>query len=219
VAAAVGERRAVTTVLEAPERVDVRPVPRAVRGHRVLLAGLLGATLLCFGVAALSAAPSTARLAPFAPAFGGSAQQVTLPSYGLQGMHVVGYRHGATVRLTLPVRNRGLLPLTVTSADLGGGVAPLLEVREVDGLPLSVPAGQTRSFEVTAQLANCKFFHEREVQTYPSVQLGVVVLGRTGTRAVPYDRPIMVHSPMIVGCPDRLLDRQGNDRSDLLRAS
>jgi hypothetical protein len=29
----------------------------------------------------------------------------------------------------------------------------------------------------------------------------------------------MVHSPMIVGCPDRQLDRQGNDRSDLTDAA
>ena len=56
------------------------------------------------------------------------------------------------------------------------------------------------------------------MQNYPTVAVGFTVLGRAGTREVPYDRPLMVRSPMIVGCPDRLLDRQGNDRSDLVDA-
>ena len=131
----------------------------------------------------------------------------------------VGYEHGATARLTLPITNDGLLPLTVTSVDLGGGVAPLLEVQGVGGLPLSVPPGATREVEVTATLANCKFFHEREAQQLPTVRIGFSVLGQQGVRDVPYDRPLLVRSPMIVGCPDRLLDRQRNDRTDLVRAS
>jgi hypothetical protein len=79
--------------------------------------------------------------------------------------------------------------------------------------------GETGRFEVTAVLGNCKFFHEREVQNFSSIDLGFSVLGQEGTRTVALDRPLMVHSPMIVGCPDRLLNRQGNDRSDLTDAA
>lgn len=38
------------------------------------------------------------------------------------------------------------------------------------------------------------------------------------TRFVPYDRLVMVHSLMIVGCPERKLNRQADNRSDLTRA-
>jgi len=208
----------VTAVLDAPlveGPTDRRPAPRRAL---VLVAGLAAAAAGLLVAAGLQAAPGAVRIGAVEPAFAGTAPQVTLPTYGVKGMHVVGYEHGAASRMTLPIRNRGLLPLTVTSVELGGGVAPLLELSGVVGLPLSVPPGATRSLEVTATLANCKFFHEREVQNYPSVRLGFSVLGQDGVRDVPYDRPLMVHSPMIVGCPDRLLDRQANDRSDLVRA-
>ena len=184
----------------------------------MLITALLSAAVALLVVSGLNAAPGTARIAPLTPTFGGTAPQVTLPTYGLKGMHVIGYEHGATTVLTLPVRNDGRLPMTVTSLDLRGGVAPLLEVRAVEGLPLSVPAGQTREVQVTAELANCRFFHEREIQNYPAVALGFTVLGRPGSRLVPFDRPLMVHAPMIVGCPDRKLDRQADNRTDLLRA-
>ncbi len=206
-----------TAVLEAPVRI-VPPPPRVASGRRLLaVAGLLAAAVVLLGTAGLNAAPGAVRIDPVQPVFTGTAPQVTLPTYGARGMHVIGYEHGATSVLTLPIRNAGLLPMTVTSVALEGGVAPLLEVGDVTGLPMSVPPGATRSVQVSATLANCKFFHEREVQNYPSIRLGFTVLGRAGVRDVPFDRPLMVHSPMIVGCPDRLLDRQANDRSDLVR--
>ena len=207
-----------TSVLDAPVEPVAAAWPSPPRSARVVLAALIAASVALLGMAALAAAPSTVRIEPIRPAFAGSAPQVTLPTYGLQGMHVLGYEHGATTRITLPVRNDGRLPITVTSVRLGGGIAPLLEVRKVDGLPLSVGPGETSSFEVTAELANCRFFHEREIQNYPSVELGFTVLGREGSRTVPYDRPVMVHSPMIVGCPERKLNRQADDRTDLEQA-
>ena len=207
-----------TAVLDVPAAAPAPERPPVPRRTLLLTVALLSAGVALLVTSALSYAPSLVRIDPVAPAFSGTAPQVTLPTYGLQGMHVIGYEHGASAVLTLPVHNGGPLPLTVTSVELGGGVAPLLEVGDVPGLPLSVPPGATRSLEVPATLANCRFFHEREVQTYASVRLGFTVLGREGVRDVPYDRPLMVHSPMIVGCPDRLLDRQANDRSDLTRA-
>ena len=41
---------------------------------------------------------------------------------------------------------------------------------------------------------------------------------QTAATTVAFDRPLTVHSPMVVGCPDRLLDRQADDRTDLVAA-
>jgi hypothetical protein len=193
--------------------------PAAGRRSRLLVAVLALGAVLLLALGGLRAAESSLQLGPVTPAFSGSAPAVTLPTYGAQGMHVVGYEHGATTRISLPIRNRGLLPLTITSVDLRGGVAPLLVVQEVAGLPMSLRPGQAGTVEVTAELANCRFFHEREIQNYAGFDLGVSLLGQSRTRYVEYDRPLMVHSPMIVGCPERQLNRQADNRSDLTGAA
>lgn len=195
-----------------------RPARPHRRRDRLVVLVLLAGALALLAVAGHRAAQESTAFAPVTPTFGGSAPTVTLPHYGQQGMYVIGYEHGGTARISLPLRNRGAFPVTVDSVDLGGGVAPLLVVREISGLPLSLGPGETGTVEVTAELANCRFFHEREVQNYSAFTVGVSVLGQESTRAVAYDRPIMVHSPMIVGCPDRKLNRQADNRSDLVRA-
>lgn len=202
-----------TAVLTTPPVAPPVQAPRRRWLRPVLLAAVIG---LVLGAGGVRAALSSVGFDPLAPAFAGTAPVTTLPSYGLKGMHVVGYEHGATTRLTLPVRNHGILPVTVTTLDLDTGVAPLLSVRDVAGLPLSLGPGERGELVVTAELANCRYFHERQVQTYSGVVLGVDVLGRGLTRTVAFDRPLLVHSPMIVGCPDRKLDRQADDRRDLL---
>jgi len=212
--------RPVTTLLDAPASA---PAPHqrgpSRRGTALTIAVLLLGAVALLAVAVLRAAPGTVRFDQVAPVFGGSAPVVTLPDYGLSGTYVVGYEHGGTARMTLPLRNRGPLPVTVTSVDLGGGVAPLLAVRDVGGLPLSLGPGQTGTVEVTAELANCRFFHEREVQYYEDLTVGFSVLGQESTRTLAYDRPVLVHSPMIVGCPERKLNRQADDRRDLTGAA
>jgi hypothetical protein len=204
-------------VVRAPDGGTERPAA-GWRARLLAVVLALGAALL-LALAGFRAAESSLQLDPVTPAFSGSAPAVTLPTYGAQGMHVVGYEHGATARISLPIRNPGLLPLTITSIDLRGGVAPLLVVQEVAGLPLPLRPGQTGTIEVTAELANCRFFHEREIQNYAGFDLGVSLLGQSRTRYVEYDRPVMVHSPMIVGCPERQLNRQADNRSDLTGAA
>ncbi len=145
------------------------------------------------------------------------APYVVVPEYGLKGAGIVGYAHGAAVAVEVPVRNEGRLSMTVTSVELvGGGPAPLLALAQEPGLSVSVPAGQTRTLTLRGVLGNCRYFHEREMTTHDHVALGVRVLGRETQRQVLLDRPLMVRSPMIVGCPDRKLNRQADNRSDLL---
>lgn len=208
-----------TTVVDASPEVVEQPRRPARRRTGALVAVLALGALLLLALAGFRAAQDSVRFAAVTPVIGGDAPAVTLPEYGEQGMHVIGYEHGRTARITLPLRNRGLLPVTVEAVDLRGGVAPLLVVQDVQGLPLSLGPGETGTIEVTAELANCRFFHEREIQSYPGVDLEVSLLGQRSTRYVAYDRPVMVHSPMIVGCPDRKLNRQADNRSDLVRAS
>lgn len=209
-----------TALLDAAADAPASPRRRPSRRGTALVIGvlLIGAVAL-LAVAVLRAAPGMVRFDHVTPVFGGTAPAVTLPDYGIAGTYVVGYEHGETARLTLPVRNSGPLPVTVTSLDLGGGVAPLLVVQDVEGLPLSLGPGETGKVEVTAELANCRYFHEREVQYYEGLTLGFSVLGQGSTRTVAYDRPVMVHSPMIVGCPERKLNRQADDRTDLTGAA
>ena len=208
-----------TSVLDAPPQRRAAAGNPNLRSTRMLVALLVVGSLVLLTTSVLRALPGTVRFAPLVPVFAGEAPVVTLPTYGPQGTYVVGYEHGATTRMTLPITNTGLLPLTVTSVSLGGGVAPLLQVREVSSLPLSVGAGETARLDVTVELANCKYFHQREAQIYAGVDLGFSLLGQSGTRTVAFDRPITVYSPMIIGCPDRLLDRETNDRSDLTGAA
>lgn len=184
---------------------------------RLLLGVALAAALA--GAGAVTAAPSVVGLAPVELSFAGPVPTATLPSYGERGTHVVGYEHRATVRMTLTVRNSGPLPMTVTSLSLGERTAPLLTATRVRGLPLGLAPGERGEVEVDARLDNCRFTHERQLDTYEGVRIAFDVLGASGVREVPFDRPVLVHSPMIVGCPDRKLDRQAADRMDLTRAS
>lgn len=175
--------------------------------RRAVVAAGLGVALAA-GAAAAVTVPSVSVAAP---AFSGVAV-TTVPEYGARGTHVVDYRHGHVLRLALPVTNTGRAPLAVTGADFGEGPLALLTVRDV--ADVKVPAGATRTVVVEALLGNCKYFHERETQTYDGLTLSVSSLGRSADRVVSLDRPLLVHSPMIVGCPDRMLNRQANDRRD-----
>ena len=200
-------------LLERPESASL-PTPRARRRFALPLIALLCAL---GGIATTLAliAPRVAAFDSVVPAAVG-APYVTVPEYGRRGSHVLGYEHGATVRLTLPLHNSGPLPMTVTSVDLGGGPAPLLAVRGREGLPLTLRPGGSGEVTLTIAMVNCRFYNEREMQTYDAVRVGFRSLWRSGERLVPYDRPILVKSPMIVTCPDRLIDRSKNRRSGLL---
>ncbi|MCA1711982.1 MAG: hypothetical protein LC789_10280 [Actinobacteria bacterium] len=184
--------------------------------HRSLLP-LAALLLLVAGLAAslVLAAPGMASFADAAPRVSG-APYVTVPEYGQRGGYVLGYEHGAQVALTLPLHNTSRLPLTVTSVSLPAGVAPLLAVTGVRGLPLTLGPGSSGAVTLDARLTNCRYYHERAMQTYDGVTVGYRSLWRAGERTVAFDRPIYLKGPMLVGCPGRKLDRSAENRSDLL---
>jgi hypothetical protein len=206
----------VTAVLEAPAQTTgpttvgrpARRWPARALAATAVLSGLVWSTLLW--------APSTLDVAAGDTRFGGSADVVSLEHYGARGTHVIDYRHGADVTITVPLRNDGALPVTVTSVATGAGVFPLLAVRATPGLPLSIGPGEQADVVLEAVLGNCRYYHEREVQNVDALVVTTEVLGRSASIAVALDSPLLIHSPMIVGCPDRQLDRQAYDRSDAL---
>lgn len=187
------------------------------RARRLAAAGLVAAGLAGAG-GAWAYAGADLRLAG-TPTFTGAAV-ATVPGYGARGTHVVDYRHGAVLRLSLPVRNTGSVPLTLVEvAPLHTGPDLLTPQPVAPGT--AVPAGATRVVTVDLQLGECRFFHERETRSYDGLVLRVRLggplgpLGRVVEREVALDRPLLVHSPMIVGCPDRLLDRSAVNRRDV----
>lgn len=200
-------------LLEAPAAPAVLAAPV----HRRWVLPLVATLSALAGIAAtlVLMAPRAAGFPAVVPSVVG-APYVTVSEFGPRGAHILGYEHGASVRLTLPLHNSGRLPVTVTSVDVGGGPAPLLAVRGHEGLPLTLGPGATGDVTLTISMVNCRFYNEREMQTYDAVRVGFRSLGRAGQRLVPFDRPILVKSPMIVTCPDRKLDRSLNRRSSLL---
>lgn len=175
----------------------------------------LGAAILGTTAAGVAAAVpvATASFGLGETAASGGAVMVSLPGYGARGTDVLDYRDRADVVLRLPLRNTGRFALTVTGLSLGGERFELLTV--VAGpADFTLAPGQTRTVALLTVMGNCRYYHEREVHTYDGVQVRFETLGGKGSRHVPFARPIVVHSPMIVGCPDRKLDREAVNRRD-----
>ena len=183
---------------------------------RLRLLAAVAAVAALAGAGAVRAASAAVELAPVAISFDGTVASVTLTAYGDRGMHVLNYQHGERSQISLELRNDGFLPLTVTALDLPPAVAPLLILEQVRGLPLKLGSGERGTVTAQGVLGNCRYTHERQADLRDSLLLEVRVLGTISVREVLLDRPVLVRSPMIVGCPDRLLDRQANDRSDLV---
>jgi hypothetical protein len=176
----------------------------------VLLAGLLALAGALWSFALWT--PSTADLSAGTTASTGAADVVTVAGYGARGTHVVDYQHGRQVELVVPLRNDGPLPVRLTSVTAGDVRLPLLALQG-DQLPLTVGPGETADVVLRGVLGNCAYYHERSVQNVDGLEVALEVLGRATTRTVPLDRPLLVHSPMIVGCPDRTLTRNDDVRT------
>jgi hypothetical protein len=174
-----------------------------------------GATAL-IGTTVVAGAASVRLDTTGAVDFSGGAEVVTLPQFGEGGSHILNYAHGQVVTLSFPLTNTGRLPVTVTAVRLGGGRISLLQPEQIvvgaHRLPARLAAGESTSVTVTARQGNCRYFHEREIELFPAALVDVDVLGVNLTRRVAFDHQIVVHSPMIVGCPDRTLDRSDDSR-------
>lgn len=176
---------------------------------------LLAAVILATGTAGVVAAVpvATTSFQAGVTSATGQAALVSLPAYGARGTDVLDYRDHAAVVLRVPLRNTGRFAVTVTDVTLDGARFELLKV--VSGpAAFRLAPGATRLVELHAQLGNCRYYHEREVRTYDGVVVSFTTTTGGGRRHVPLLRPITVHSPMIIGCADRKLDRSAVNRRD-----
>jgi hypothetical protein len=176
----------------------------------------VAAVAVALGVSGYLAAPSLVWFADgIAPVVPDDAA-VSVPSYGERGSEILGYQHAQIVTVTFPLTNEGILPVTVTDVRLTDEPRPLVDVTMVSGngrrLPAVVFAGETIRIELRARFDHCRYYHEREMQTLSGAVVHGRTLGRVARGHAEFNRPFIVHSPMIVGCPDRTLRRDDDVR-------
>jgi len=192
-----------STVAEEP-RVDAAPVRRRRRLWAGAVVGLLlGGWLL---------APYAVRIE--APRLELDADAgLMVEGYGPAGTYALDYRFGEQVLVTVPVANDSPVPLRVESVELVEPAYPLMEPVP-DGAvvePFTLLPGQSGEVDLTFKFTNCRYYHERANNAYEQVRVAGSVLGRPVTRTVDLAVPLVVHSQVILNCPDRTLVR-GDDR-------
>jgi hypothetical protein len=169
----------------------------ALAGIAVLTSGVAGGTTL--------AVDGTDRVAE-------------LDTYGASGAAVVGYDHGSTVTVRFAVRNRGVLPVTVEQVDAFPEPLGLLTTRGVtvggQPPPVRLAAGAQAEVAVTARFDHCEYYTERAVNRFDHARVSWRTAGFGHTSAIAYPDELIVRSPTIVGCPDRVLDRSAKQRSE-----
>lgn len=153
--------------------------------------------------------PLTVRLGqqvePQVPVEGG----LFVPQYGETGTYGLHYRHHEEITIDIPVRNGGPLPLLLDKASLGEAPLPLL-TRVGDNLPIEVGPWGDATLELTFRFDNCRYYHERSVDTWDRVNVGGSVLWRRFDDVVSLAYPLALHGQVIGNCPDRTLVR-GDD--------
>jgi len=111
----------------------------------------------------------------------------------------------------LPLDNASVVPFRVTGVELVEPTYPLLA--PVGGPVEPVELGPFGDGEVVLEFefTNCRYYHERANNTYEQVRLTGTSLGREVTRTVDLAVPLVVHSQVILDCPERTFVR-GDDR-------
>lgn len=120
-------------------------------------------------------------------------------AWGQPGSWVLDYRDGTTMTMAVPWSGG-----PVAEAWLGAGPVDLATIIDTDVVGEELVA--------TITFDGCDYFHERELQAYPTM---TVVSADGGTTQLTFDRPLLVRSPMLWQCPDRTIDRDARNRSDL----
>ena len=147
--------------------------------------------------------------------FAPDAEAVSLPTFE-GGTHAARYQHGGTLSFSFPLENTGLVPITVTGVRLSDRERSMLAVEAValgsDQVPARLGAGDAELVHVTARYDSCRYYHERELESFPGATVEASALGVDLTRTVDFDHPLVVRSPMIVDCPDRTLARDDHVR-------
>lgn len=200
------------SVLDRP-RDTTAPLPSgqpAGRGRRRLRPWVAAVLVLVLGAWLL--APYAVRVEPPRLALDGDAG-LMVEGYGPAGTFALDYRFGEPVLVTVPVANHSPVPLRVESVALVEPAYPLMEPVPDRSVvePFTLLPGQSGEVDLTFEFTNCRYYHERANNAYEQVRLDGSVLGRPVTRTIDLAVPLVVHSQVILNCPDRTLVR-GDDR-------
>lgn len=188
----------------AGRRTPRRRGPRLTAG--LALAGVLAGALALLWVAS----PLAARVT--SPAEVGLAEGAGLRTdFGPEGTWALRYRYGRTVEVRVPLRNASPLPLTVTDVRLEQSSYPLLEPLGDAPEPTTLAPFGTTEVVLRFEYANCRYYHERAHNTYDRILVSGSVLGRQVERTAALLVPLVVHSQVILDCPERTYVR-GDDR-------
>lgn len=189
---------------------DHAPAPLAPPSRRRRWPGLVvGAA--CLAAAAWALVPYAVTVEPPAVSLPPEAG-LEVPGYGPSGTYALNYRYGETVTLTIPLANASAVPWRITSVELVEPAYPLLE--PVSGLagPVDLSPFEETSAELVLEFSNCRYYHERANNTYDQVRVSGSVLGREVTRTVRLATPLVVHSQVILNCPERTFERYDDRR-------
>jgi hypothetical protein len=164
------------------------------------------AVLAALGVLALLGAVLTAALTTDPLRGSGSVRITGTPSsqplsMGSVHLRAATYADRRELRLTIAVRNSGLLPVSVTGVEALPGRVNLLQLRSVSHLTLAPHA--TGSLTVTALMTNCERVSIRSSTLVRSLRLRTKLLGvvpRVLTVTLP--EAVQVPSPRDEACPN-----------------
>lgn len=190
---------------ETPTRGSAAPGHRGPRRIGFLLPAL--AVVLVLGYALL---PQLVRLdqdvAPRVPVDAG----LLVPEFSGGGVHLLHYRYGETVSVDVPLSNRGPVPITVDEVAPAQHRLPLLTPVSASGLPVTLAPREQTTVALTFRFTNCRFYHERSMETIAGVEVSGSSLGRDFTEPLTFAQPLAVHGQVILDCPERTLVR-GDD--------
>lgn len=159
---------------------------------------------------------------------GADMQSVTVEEFDETGVHVVKYEHGKTVTYSFTVRNTGPVGVTVTGVPLPDEderrllqpVAAWLPAGSADA-PEMVPfesfaleAGGQQRIIIEGRFDNCEYYTERALEVIDSQTVDFRVAGVGRSAVVPFERSLLVRSPVIKNCEERTLDRSEHRRTE-----
>lgn len=156
-------------------------------------------------------------------------QAVTVEGFEETGVHIVKYEHGDTVTYSFTVRNTGPVGITVTGVPLPEEaerrlLQPVAVGLPADGspggsqmvrfAPFALGAGEQQRIIIEGRFDNCEYYTERALEIADSQRIEFRVAGVPRSAVVPFERDLVVRSPVIKNCDERTLDRSEHRRTE-----
>lgn len=212
---------------DAAKTLDAGSRPRALP----LTVGLVGVLLLLLGAAIVLRGQKP--LAPVATIAAGPEMLSDVIPTGTdrQGIAIV-YDHEQPASFAMELRNDGPVGITITGLGTEADQLHLLQPYGVFVMPagadLDVDAddavemqsfalapGESRVVLVRGSFANCRYYNERNIDLRTKIRVDYRILGVPASQMVEFDKDLLVKSPMIVGCPERTVNREDDRRKDV----